>query len=297
MAHISVLMNEVIDGLNIQSDDVVIDATINGGGHSFEIAQRLGNDGVLIGIDQDQAGLDVSAQRLETVQPTIHLVHDNFRNLDQVLDGLNIQNYDKILFDLGWSSNQFENPTRGFSFMHDGPLSMVLADDPTRVSFTAYDIVNDWDEEHIIDILKGYGEEQYSKRIAQAIVQARSVQSIESTVELAEIVKKAVPKKYQNGSIHSATKTFQALRIAVNDEIGALNDGLEKAWHYLKSGGRIVVISFHSIEDRIVKNFFRNKKQSGVGILVTKKPITASQQELTENNRARSAKLRIIEKL
>lgn len=297
MAHISVLMNEVIEGLDLQSSDIVVDATINGGGHSEAILKHLGAEGSLIGIDQDPVALAASEKRLSSSSVPIHLVCDNFRRLDQILEGLGIQEVDKILFDLGWSSNQFEDPSRGFSFMHDGPLDMLLSSQLGENSFRAADIINTWSEEHLIDILEAYGEEKYAWHIVQAILKAREDHEIDSTKELAEIIQAAVPPAYRRGKIHPATKTFQALRITVNDEMSALKEGLRHAWHALGSGGRIVVISFHSIEDRIVKNYFKSKKEEGSGLLLTKKPIIAGNEELLTNNRARSAKLRIIQKI
>ncbi len=296
MAHISVLMNEVIAGLDIQENDIVIDGTINGGGHSLEISKKLSNKGVLIGVDQDSSGLALSKEKLKDAHPKIHLIHDNTRNLDIILKNLSIESYDKLLLDLGWSSNQFETPERGFSFLHDGPLLMTMADNSETAAFTAHDIVNDWGHESLMDILEGYGDEKYAWHIVNGIIAFREKKSIESTLELAEIIKSSVPKKYQNAAIHPATKTFQALRIAVNDEMMALREILEKGFNHLNPGGRMVVISFHSIEDRIVKNYFKEKKQEGLALILTKKPIIASDQELSENKRARSAKLRIIKK-
>lgn len=295
--HISVLMNEVIDGLDLQEKDIVVDGTINGGGHALEIGNRLSKDGVLVGIDQDQNGLDVSSEKLKDLKCTVHLVHDNTRNLNKILQNLDVENIDKILLDLGWSSNQFEDPERGFSFMHDGPLTMTLAEDATKADFTAYDIVNAWSEESLYDIIKGYGEEKFTGRIVRSIIEARVEKPIEKTLELAEIIKSAVPRKFKNGRIHPATQTFQALRIAVNDEMGALREIMDSAFERLTPGGRMVIISFHSIEDRIVKHFFKKKKEEGVAEVLTKKPITATQEELEINRRSRSAKLRILKKL
>lgn len=295
--HISVLMNEVIDGLDIQARDIIVDGTINGGGHALEITQYLSKEGFLIGIDQDQNALDISLEKLKNANCKIKLVHDNTRNLSSILDDTNIQSFDKILLDLGWSSNQFEDPSRGFSFMHDGPLTMTLSEDHNTVNFTAYDIVNSWSEESLYDIIKGYGEEKFTGRIVKSIIESRAIKSIESTLELAEIIKKSVPIKFKNNKIHPATQTFQALRIAVNDEMGALKEIMDSAFEKMNPQGRMVIISFHSIEDRIVKNFFRNKKQEGLAEILTKKPITATAKELLINRRSRSAKLRILKKI
>jgi 16S rRNA (cytosine1402-N4)-methyltransferase len=268
--------------------------TINGGGHSLEIVKHLSDSGVLIGIDLDKSALEISAKKLREEKAQINLINNNFRNINEVVHSLGLTSVDKILLDLGWSSNQFENPERGFSFMHDGPLLMTLSGDSEDVPFTAYDIVNDWSEESLMDILEVYGEEKYAWHIVQAIIEERKKTSIYSTLQLAEIITKAVPSKYAKAKIHPATKTFQALRIAVNDEIGALKDVLEKGFNLLSENGRMAVISFHSVEDRIIKNFFRKKKHDGVAKLLTKKPQVASEKELQENRRARSAKLRVL---
>jgi 16S rRNA (cytosine1402-N4)-methyltransferase len=297
MAHISVLMNEVLEGLALKPTDIVVDGTINGGGHSFEISKQLSHAGILIGIDQDATGLAVSEKKLRDAAPQINLIHDNFKNIDVIIRDLGLESIDKLLLDLGWSSNQFENPDRGFSFMHDGPLLMTLSENPESVPFTAYDIVNDWSQESLMDILEGYGEEKYAWHIVQAIIRARDENPISSTLVLAEIIYNAVPLKYRNTALHPATKTFQALRITVNNEMEVLKQGLEKSFQLLSSGGRMVVISFHSIEDRIVKNFFKDKHYEQKAIIVTKKPITATDEELQENRRSRSAKLRILEKI
>lgn len=294
MAHISVLMDEVLDGLDIKKTDVVVDGTINGGGHSLEISKQLSDSGILIGIDLDEEALSVSEKKLRGSKTQINLVHGNFRNIDSIVDELNLKSVDKILLDLGWSSNQFENKERGFSFMNEGPLLMTLSNDSDSVQFTAYDIVNNWSEESLMDILNIYGEEKHAWHIIQSILRERKERPISSTLQLANIISESVPLKYRNGKIHSATKTFQALRIAVNDELGALKEVLDKGFDILSSGGRMVIITFHSVEDRIVKNFFREKKKQGLAKLLTKKPQIASNRELMENRRARSAKLRIL---
>lgn len=295
--HIPVLLNEVIEYLDLKPDNIVVDGTVNGGGHASEIAALLDERGVFIGIDQDSKGLAVSRERLADAQPQIHLIHRNTRELNDILAGLQISHIDRLLLDLGWSSNQFEDPERGFSFLHDGPLSMLLGDVPDTTLFTAYDVVNEWEESSLYDIIRGYGEERFAKRIAETIVRKREEKPIERTLELAEIIKEAIPKRFQTKGIHPATKTFQALRIAVNDEMEALKEILEKGWNKLSPDGRLLVISFHSIEDRIVKNFYRQKVSEGQAIKITKKPITASPSELSDNRRSRSAKLRILQKI
>jgi len=290
-------MNEVVEWLDLHPDDVVVDGTINGGGHASKIVSFLGSNGVFVGIDKDRNALHVSSERLTGAQPQVYLIHGDSRNLDLMLDKQGIDQIDKVLLDLGWSSNQFEDPERGFSFNLDGPLTMTLADDPTTVPFTAYDVVNDWSKESLIDILVGYGEERFARRIAKAIIDARSVAPITRTLQLADIIKNAVPERFRHGPIHPATQSFQAIRIAVNDEMMALKEILEKGFERLAPNGRMVVISFHSIEDRIVKHYFRSKHMAGEGSVLTKKPITATDEELDLNRRSRSAKLRVLQKL
>ena len=295
--HRSVLMQEVLDGLDLSPSDVVVDATVNGGGHAEKITEQLSDTGVFIGIDLDSSAIEVSSARLKNTQCQVELVNDSFKNIDTILHNLELKSCDKILFDLGWSSNQFEKAERGFSFQLDGPLLMTLSDNPDTQVFTAYDIVNTWESEHIIDVLEGYGEEQYAWKIAQGILKAREEKAIVSTIELANIISESVPGRYRNGKIHPATKTFQALRIAVNNEMEVLKEGLKKSFDLLSPGGKILVISFHSIEDRIVKNYFKQLAKDGVATVETKRPLVAGEEELSENRRSRSAKLRIIQKI
>lgn len=295
--HLSVLEAEVLEGLALSPSDIVVDATVNGGGHASLIVQKLSDSGVFIGFDLDQSALDISQERLKNASCQVSLVNRSFHEIQDVLEEMELSSIDKILFDLGWSSNQFEKAERGFSFNEDGPLLMTLSDDPSKAKFTAYDIVNDWEEEHIVAILEGYGEERYAKRIAKRIVEQREHEAIVSTKKLASIISDAVPASYRHGRIHPATKTFQALRIAVNNEMEVLKEGLKAAFEKLNRGGRMLVISFHSIEDRIVKLYFRDLKEKGEAVLVNKKPIIAGEEELLENRRSRSAKLRIIEKI
>jgi len=295
--HRSVLMQEVLDGLELSPSDVVIDATVNGGGHAQEITQRLSDTGVFVGIDLDSSAIEISSARLKEASCQVELVNDSFKNIDAILRDLELGSCDKVLFDLGWSSNQFEKAERGFSFQLEGPLLMTLSDTPDTQAFTAYDIVNTWEPEHIIDILEGYGEEKFAWKIAQGILAAREIKPIVSTTELVDVIKSSVPGKYRNGRTHPATKTFQALRIAVNNEMEVLKEGLKKAFELLSPGGRIVVISFHSIEDRIVKNYFKHLAGEECATIITKRPLVASEEELSENRRSRSAKLRIIQKI
>ncbi len=292
--HISVLLNESIEGLDIGPKDIVLDGTVGAGGHTFEILSRFKNSNIrLIALDRDVQALEIAKSRCrEFTNVSFH--KENFRNLDKVLATLDIDKVDAVLLDLGVSSMQLDTPGRGFSFMRDEPLSMTMASDQSDTGVTAYDVVNTWAEESLADIIYGYGEERYSRRIARAIVESRSIEPIKSTAELAELIKSAVPFSYRNGRIHPGTKTFQAIRIAVNDELGSIREGLDKAWSHLSKDGRLVVISFHSLEDRIVKNFIKEHKDEG--LIITKKPKTASDEEIRLNPRSRSAKLRIFQK-
>jgi 16S rRNA (cytosine1402-N4)-methyltransferase len=232
---------------------------------------------------------------LEQNGSKLFLIRQNYRNLDQALDSIQPgMKVNRIMLDLGLSSDQFETSGRGFSFQKNEPLLMTFKENTTEADLTARQIVNTWDEANIADIIYGYGEERYSRKIAKGIVAARAIKPIETTFDLVDIIKNSTPSRYQHGKIHPATRTFQALRITVNDEINALKEGLEKGWARLESKGRMAVISFHSIEDRIVKHFYKSREGASI---ITKKPITASHQEISENPRARSAKLRIIEKL
>lgn len=296
MTHQPVLLEEVIEGLNLRANDTVVDGTLGGAGHTRAIAEHLDESGTLIGIDADAKALVRAREKLRDVAPITHLVESNFRHLSSVLKKLSISEIDKVLLDIGLSSFQLEESGRGFTFQKDEPLLMTFNESPQEDETTCYDIVNSWEEENIADVIYGFGEEKGSRAIAKAIVEARSSCAIETTKQLAEIVADAIPKKYHVRGIHPATKTFQALRIAVNDELGALTEGLHSAYEHLSSHGRIAVISFHSLEDRVVKRFFREHVDAGHGMLVTKKPITPTPAEVLKNSRARSAKLRIFEK-
>lgn len=295
MKHITVLTKEAVDALELTESSIVVDATFGSGGHAGEILSRLGSDGTYVGIDADPLAFDGKREWIESHEATTYTVVDNFRSIDSILDSLKIDSVDAILADLGWRTEQFTEGDRGFSFHDESPLLMTYGD-PAIYMFTAYDIVNFWDENNIADIIYGYGEERGSRRIAAAIVKARSDAPIETAVALAEIVSDALPRRLRNPRIHPATKTFQALRIAVNDELGALESLLQNGFSRLKDGGRMAIITFHSIEDRMVKRVFRTYYDEGVAIRITKKPITATDEEVTDNPRARSAKLRVIEK-
>ncbi len=293
--HRTVLLNETIDGLNLPQSNalgkkVIVDCTFGGGGHSMEVLKRFPKAKV-IALDQDKSVWDGNDER-------IFFHNKNFRDLDKVLGS---EKVDGIIFDLGLSSDQLENSGRGFSFLKDEPLLMQMKNsekkNPDEEDLTAEDIVNTWEEKNLADIIYGYGEERFSRKIAKGIVEARAKARIKTTFDLVKIISKSVPAVYRRGRIHFATRTFQALRIAVNDELRILQTGLEKGFDVLKSGGRMAVISFHSLEDRIVKKFYKVLEKEGKVILINKKPILASEQEIKNNPRSRSAKLRILEKI
>lgn len=296
MTHQSVLLTEVLEGLQIQPTDIVVDATVGSGGHARRIADMLGTAGVLIGIDLDSDALTRTQDVLKNAQSRVHLKEGNYRALEEILDELKLEKVDKVLIDLGFRSEQLEESGRGFSFQKDEPLLMTFEKNVSESGRTAREVVNEWSEESIRDVLLGYGEERFAKQIAKKIVEARYETPIESTQQLVWIVEKAVPMWYRKKKIHPATKTFQALRTVVNDEIESLKEGLSTGIEKLSSNGRIAVITFHSIEDRIVKNIFKENVGDGVGKLVNKKPVTASEEEIKDNPRSRSAKLRIFEK-
>lgn len=292
--HISVLKDEVLNGLDIKAGDIVLDGTVNGAGHSSAIAELIGESGTLICLDIDAVALSKAEKNLKDAKCKVHLKQFNFRFLDTVLDDLGIQKIDKALFDFGLSSDQLADSGRGFSFEKDEPLIMTLKDKPSSNDLTADILVNSSSEEALSDIIYAYGEERYAKRIARGIVDFRSISPINSTRDLVEIIRQSVPKSYRNGKINPATKTFQALRIATNDELGAIRTGLVKSFERLNSGGRVATISFHSLEDREVKRFSREKKKEGVAEEYTRKPVVAIREEIVKNPRSRSAKLRII---
>lgn len=294
--HIPVLFQESIDALAIRSDGVYVDGTLGGAGHAQEIARHLGPDGTLIGFDLDSHALKRAEVLKGMTQAKIILVQENFRNMAKVFDEYEIESVDGIFLDLGWSSFQIADPKRGLSFQEDGPLQMTLADKPGSEDITAWDIVNTWSESTIADILYAYGDETASRKIARAIITARTQKTIETTFELVEVILSVMPRKAWMKT-HPATKTFQALRIAVNDEYGALKQALEAGLERLAPKGRFAIITFHSGEDRIVKHFFRESADLGKAELITKKPITPSDEELSHNPRARSSKLRILQKI
>lgn len=297
MSHLPVLLKESIDGLELEDGDLYLDATVGSGGHMEEVWKRMGERVSLCGIDLDETSLSITKEKLDLLGAKPKLTLLNFRNIDRVVEVLEIGSPTKILFDLGWSKDQFEQGGRGFSFLRDEPLVMTFSSKVGEEDTIAYDAVNGWSEDSLADVIYGYGEEKFARRIARSIVLERAKKPIKSSLELAEIVKNAVPIFYRFGRIHPATKTFQALRIAVNDELRALEEGLEKGFEILREGGRMAVISFHSLEDRVVKNFFKLKQEEGKVEIINKKPITPSTKEIALNPRSRSAKLRITKKL
>lgn len=306
--HVTVLQDEAVQGLNINKDGVYVDCTLGGAGHSSMIVSCLNEDGTLIGIDQDDRALVAAKERLGNAEPTIHIVKSNFQHIKQVVMGLGFRGVDGILFDLGVSSPQLDEAERGFSYNQDAPLDMRM-DQQGEIS--ADTVVNEWDEQRLATIIFQYGEEKFSRRIARAIVEARTDKRIESTLELAEIIKQAIPAATRRTGPHPAKRTFQAIRIAVNDELGVFTTALNDSIELLNPGGRISVITFHSLEDRICKQTFQQHaqgctcppdfpkcvcNQTPTVKIITKKPILPNEQEVEQNPRARSAKLRIAEK-
>jgi 16S rRNA (cytosine1402-N4)-methyltransferase len=297
MVHKPVLLQEIVNGLNPKEGEIYLDGTINRGGHAKEIGKLLGKDGIVIGIDADEDALNEAKINLAELPCTVILLQGNFRNMAEKVREAGVEKVDIILLDLGISSDQLQESGRGFSFQKDEPLLMTMSMKIENYPFVARDIINTWTKEHIVDILRGYGEEQFAEEIASAIVRARGMAEINKTSDLVRVIEDAVPSWYRKRKIHPATKTFQALRIAVNDELCALRDGLSAAWKILRSGGRLAVISFHSLEARIVKNQFQTWVKSGEGELITKHALKASWEEIKNNQRARSAQLRIIKKI
>ena len=306
--HISVLLQECIDGLNIKPDGIYVDGTLGGAGHSSQIAARL-TTGRLIGIDRDPVALKAAGERLAPYADRVTLVHSNFCEIRQVLDDLEIEGVDGILLDLGVSSPQLDDGARGFSYMSDAPLDMRMNNED---SLTAYHVVNEWPFEELRRILFDYGEERYAPRIASAICARREVEPIKTTLELVDIIRSAMPAAALREKQHPAKRSFQAIRIAVNDELGSVEKVMRDAFGCLNEGGRLAIITFHSLEDRIVKNGMADGakgctcppnfpvcvcgKKPKVK-LITRKPITASEEELAVNPRSRSAKLRVCEKI
>lgn len=295
--HIPVLLKETIDGLNPEQGETVLDATLGGGGHSKALCLRIGASGTFVGIDADEDAVSRAKEKLASCEARVILETVNFQSIGSVLDKHGIKEINRAVFDLGLSSFQLEESNRGFSFQRSEPLMMTFAKKALPEATTAYDIVNRWEEDSIEAILSGYGEERFARKIARSIILARKEKPIKTTDELVAIITEAVPQWYRNKRLHCATRTFQALRIAVNDEFGALKEALAVCFSRLAPKGRMAVISFHSAEDRIVKLFFKEQKMAGTAVLVSKKPIAASRTEQQQNPRARSAQLRILEKI
>lgn len=307
-AHTSVLLEEVIEHLKIKADGVYLDGTLGGGGHGSEICGRLSKDGTFIGIDRDKEALAAASERLKPYPCKKVLVHDNFENLERALEEAKVKGIDGAILDLGVSSYQLDNPERGFSYMNPGDLDMRMNEED---SVKAFEIVNYYSQADLESIIRDYGEERWSKRIVEFILEARKEKPVETTEDLVEIIKKAIPAGARRDGPHPAKRTFQAIRIAVNDELGQLERSIDKYIDYLNPGGRLCIISFHSLEDRIVKEGYRRRlnpcncpKEMPVCVCgkttdvrkVTGKPVLPSEEELEFNHRARSAKLRIIEK-
>lgn len=306
--HVSVLLDETIEGLNIKEDGIYVDCTLGGAGHSSEIIKRLSPKGRLIGIDQDRDALDAAKERLKGYN-NVTFVHDNFTNIEFILDNLNIDKVDGVLADLGVSSYQLDKAERGFSYMQDAPLDMRMN---RESKFSAYDVVNNYSEEELYKVIREYGEEKFAGRIAKFIVDKRKDGPINTTFELVDIIKRAIPAKMRRDGPHPAKRTFQAIRIEVNKELEILDKAIESAVNKLNIGGRIAIITFHSLEDRIIKNKFKQleepctcPKEFPICVcgkvskikVITRKPIEPSEEEVEVNPRSRSAKLRVAERI
>lgn len=307
--HVSVLLDECIQGLDIKENGIYVDGTLGGAGHAQVVCSKLNEEGHFIGIDQDNDALNVSKERLSNVRPKVTLVKSNFVDIKQVLERLNIRGVDGMLIDLGVSSHQLDEPSRGFSYMHDAPLDMRMNQD---AFYNAYELVNTTDEQKLYHIIKEYGEEKWAKRIAQFIIKERQIKPIATTYELVEVIKKAIPQGARKEGPHPAKRTFQAIRIAVNRELEIIEPTIQDITLKLNQGGRLCIITFHSLEDRIVKHAFKKLEDPCTCLkslpicvcgkrplvkVITRKPILPSAEEIEKNPRSRSAKLRIIEKL
>ncbi len=287
------MLKEVLAQLQIKDGEQLVDATAGQGGHSYAMLESAPDVRVLA-LDVDPEAVEIARERLAKFGGRAEVVESNFGDLGKVLHHKGLKIIDKALFDLGWNSGQLASG-RGFSFLVDEPLNMSYGT-KSASGFTAAQALNEWDEETLANVFYGYGEERFSRRIAKAVVERRDIQPIETTLELVEIIRDSTPSLYHRGRLHFATRTFQALRMAVNDELGMIQKGVTSAWEHLSVGGRIAIITFHSIEDRAVKRLCADFVKRG-GRLVVKKPLTAQRSEITENPRARSAKLRVIEKI
>ena len=306
--HRSVLLEETIEGLHIKPDGIYVDGTLGGGGHAFEVCSRLGNKGIFVGVDQDAAAIEAAGQRLKGFGEKVRIVRSNYRDVKSQLQKLGIDKVDGIILDLGVSSYQLDTAERGFSYREDAPLDMRM---DTRQVRTARDIVNEYSEMELFHVIRDYGEDRFAKNIAKHLVKRRKEKPVETTGELAEIINGAIPMKYQKKSGHPAKRTFQAIRIELNRELEVLKDSLDDMIELLNPGGRLCIITFHSLEDRIVKSAFRRNENPctcppdfpvcvcgnvSKGRIVTKKPVLPGEREMEENSRSKSAKLRIFER-
>ena len=307
--HTSVLLNETIEGLKIKPDGIYVDGTLGGGGHSFEIAKRLNDRGSLIGIDQDEAAIAAAGERLKDFGEKVTIVRSNYRNALSVLHDLGIEKVDGMMLDLGVSSYQLDTQERGFSYRYDAPLDMRM---DLRQTLTAKDIVNNYSETELFHIIRDYGEDKFAKNIAKHIVLARAKKPIETTAELNEIIRAAIPAKMRAEGGHPSKRTYQAIRIECNKELEVLKESLEELISILNPGGRLCIITFHSLEDRIVKTAFKKAEnpctcppsfpvcvcgKKSQGKVITGKPVLPCEEEMESNPRSKSAKLRIFEKL
>lgn len=306
-SHISVLKNETIENLCIRPDGIYVDGTMGGAGHSLEIGKRLNHEGHLIGIDQDEAAIQAGEERLAALSCRVDIVRSNYCNIKTVLEGLGIKKVDGIMLDLGVSSYQLDTAQRGFSYWEEAPLDMRM---DQRNPLTAKQVVNEYSESELFHIIKNYGEDSFAKNIAKHIVMKRQEKEIETTTELTEIIKGAIPMKVRKMQGHPAKKTFQAIRIEVNRELTVLEDTIDTMIDLLDDGGRLCIITFHSLEDRIVKQLFRKAQdpctcpknfpmcvcgKQSKGKVITRKPILPTEEEIEQNARSRSAKLRVFE--
>ncbi len=306
--HKSVLLQETIDSLNIKPDGIYVDGTLGGGGHSYEIASRLSDKGRLIGIDRDEEAIEAASERLKEFRDKVTIVRSNYSDFEQVLKNLNIEYVDGVILDLGVSSRQLDTVERGFSYKYDAPLDMRM---DNRQEMTARDIVNNYSEMDLFHVIRDYGEDKFAKNIAKHIVLARQEKEIETTFELTEIIKRAIPAKIRMKGGHPSKKTFQAIRIELNKELDEVNNSIDTMINHLNDEGRLSIITFHSLEDRIVKTRFRKNENPctcppdfpvcvcgnvSKGVVVTRKPILPSEEELEENSRSKSAKLRAFER-
>lgn len=306
--HKSILLNECMEGLSIKADGIYVDGTLGGGGHSFHIVQRLSDKGRLIGIDQDEDAIEAATKRLAQFKQRVTIVRDNYEHFQEILSTLSIPAVDGILLDLGVSSYQFDEADRGFSYRFDAPLDMRM---DKRQDFTAKDLINSYSEAELYHIIRDYGEDKFAKNIAKHIVLERAKKPIETTFELSEVISHAIPMKMRVQGGHPAKKTFQAIRIALNRELEVLEESLDGMIKALKPGGRLCIITFHSLEDRIVKRAFRTAEdpcicpkdfpictcgRKSLGKVISKKAILPSDLEREENPRSKSAKLRIFER-